>query len=209
MTIAHGFRFAGDLYSNSTAKNTPRNILPSSLVSLALANTCPLMETSYRKEATSSARMRKDASRLDRCDVACWQILLQKSKIEQPRKSRGSRFLVGSATATLSRRDTTVYGRFCEMRCGPSRRRMKDAPAVLKNFVRQSKKTFSTLSAQSRRSTRRSLRAQLRVGHLHRRHRHLLALINESWCGSCRPQLRVLAEPSSCLPVRQHPGTDL
>jgi len=30
-----------------------------------------------------------------------------------------------------------------------------------------------------------------------------------AWCGSCRPLLRVLAEPSSCLPVRQHPGTDL
>src|ERR1700675_2909726 len=76
--------------------------------------------------------------------------MLQKSKIEQPRKSCGSRFLVGSVTATLSRIDTTVCGRFCEMRCGPSRRRMKDAPAVLKNFVRRSKKTFSTLSANRR-----------------------------------------------------------
>src|ERR1700680_842525 len=53
-------------------KNTLQNILPSPLVSLALANTCPLIETSYREEATSSARMRKDASRLDRCDVAYW-----------------------------------------------------------------------------------------------------------------------------------------
>src|SRR6476646_3601141 len=34
------------------------------------------------------------------------------------------------------------------------------------------------------------------------------ASVNE-WCGSCLPQLLVLAEPSSCLPVRQHPGTDL
>ena len=64
-------------------------------------------------------------------------------------------------------------------------------------------------AAQSRRSTRRSLRAQLHAGHLHRRHRHLLALIDESWCGSCLPQLRGLAEPSSGLPVGQHPGTDL
>src|SRR5260370_28623314 len=29
------------------------------------------------------------------------------------------------------------------------------------------------------------------------------------WCGSCRPLPRVLAEPSSCLAVRQHPGADL
>ena len=29
------------------------------------------------------------------------------------------------------------------------------------------------------------------------------------WCGSCRPLLRVLAGPSSCLPVRQHFGADL
>jgi hypothetical protein len=37
----------------------------------------------------------------------------------------------------------------------------------------------------------------------------LLALISESLSGSCLPQLRVLAEPSSCFPVGQHPGTDL
>jgi hypothetical protein len=64
-------------------------------------------------------------------------------------------------------------------------------------------------SVHTRRSTRRSLRAQLRVGHLHRRHRHFLALIDEHWCRSCRPQLRVLADLSSCFPARQHPGTDL
>src|SRR6266404_2835550 len=29
------------------------------------------------------------------------------------------------------------------------------------------------------------------------------------WCGSCRPLLRVLAGPPSCLPVRQHFGADL
>ena len=37
-----------------------------------------------------------------------WRILLQKSEIEQSLKSRGSRFLVGSAAATLSRIDTTA-----------------------------------------------------------------------------------------------------
>ena len=33
-------------------------------------------------------------------------------------------------------------GRFCVKRCGPSRRRMNNAPAVLKKFVRQSNKDF-------------------------------------------------------------------
>src|SRR6266576_5015068 len=51
-------------------KKTPRDILPSSLVSLALANTCPLMEALYPEKATPSARMRKDAARRDRCDAA-------------------------------------------------------------------------------------------------------------------------------------------
>jgi hypothetical protein len=38
---------------------------------------------------------------------------------------------------------------FSEERCGPSRRRVQNAPADLKNFVGQSKKNFSTLSATS------------------------------------------------------------
>jgi hypothetical protein len=37
----------------------------------------------------------------------------------------------------------------CVKRCGPSRRRLRSASAALKNFVRQPKKTFATLSAQS------------------------------------------------------------
>jgi hypothetical protein len=78
-----------------------------------------------------------------------WRILLQKSEIEQSLKSRGSRFLVGSAAATLSRIDTTVCGLFCVRRFGPSRRHVRNASAVLKNFVRHPKETFSTLLAQS------------------------------------------------------------
>jgi hypothetical protein len=74
------------------------------------------------------------------------QILLQKSKIEQPRKSRECRFLVASAAATPCRSDTAVCGRFCVKRRGPSRRHMNQRTSVLKKFVRQSKKTFSTLS---------------------------------------------------------------
>ena len=47
-----------------------------------------------------------------------------------------------------------VRGRFCVKRCGPSRHRLRDASAVLENFARHPKKTFSTLSAQSRRAAR-------------------------------------------------------
>jgi hypothetical protein len=75
---------------------------------------------------------------------------LQKSKIEQPQKTRECRFLVVSAAATLCRTDTAVCGRFCVKRCGLSRRSKNNAPAVLKKFVRQSKKTFATVSATSR-----------------------------------------------------------
>jgi hypothetical protein len=42
----------------------------------------------------------------------------------------------------LARPDTKVRGRFCVKRCGPSRRRVRTASAVLKNFVRQPEKTF-------------------------------------------------------------------
>src|SRR5229473_5455835 len=49
----------------------------------------------------------------------------------------------------LARPDTKVRSRFCVKRCGPSRRRVRTASAVLKNFVRQPEKTFATISAQS------------------------------------------------------------
>jgi len=82
-------------------------------------------------------------------DVAYWQILLQKSKIERPRKSRESRFLNASTAATLCSEDTKVGGLFCVKRCGPSHRRAQNAPAALENFVHQPKKTFSTVSAHN------------------------------------------------------------
>ena len=50
--------------------------------------------------------------------------------------------------AILARPDTKVRSRFCVKRCGPSRRRVRTASAVLKNFVRQPEKTFSTVSVQ-------------------------------------------------------------
>jgi hypothetical protein len=45
--------------------------------------------------------------------------------------------------------DTKVRGRFWTKRYGPSDRRVPNASVVLKNFVRQPQKTFSTLSAHS------------------------------------------------------------
>jgi hypothetical protein len=73
-------------------------------------------------------------------------IVLQKSKIERLRKSRESRCLDISIAAMLARADAKVRGRFCAKRCGPSRRRVRNASAAPKNFVRQPEKTFSTQS---------------------------------------------------------------
>ena len=77
------------------------------------------------------------------------RILLRKAKIERLPKSRESRCLDVSTAAMLARGDTKIRRRFCERRCGPSHRGERNASAVLKNFVRQPKKTFSTVSAIS------------------------------------------------------------
>jgi hypothetical protein len=77
-------------------------------------------------------------------------ILLQKSKIERRRKSRESLIFDVSAAAKLRSADAKVRSRFCVKRCCPTRRHARNASAVLKNFVRHQKKTFSTLSARSR-----------------------------------------------------------
>ena len=73
-------------------------------------------------------------------------MLSKKSKIERLRKSREDQFFVVSAAASLCRACTKVCDRFCVIRCGPSRCHAWDAPAALKNFVRQPEKTFSTAS---------------------------------------------------------------
>src|SRR5713226_5540604 len=83
-----------------------------------------------------------------RNSVRSGSILLKKSKIEPLRKSREGQFFVVSVTASLCRTGTRTYDRFCVNRCGPSHRPASDAPAVLKNFVRQPKKTFSTASVK-------------------------------------------------------------
>jgi hypothetical protein len=78
-------------------------------------------------------------------------ILLKKSKIERLPKSRESRCLDVSTAAMLARPDTNVRGRFCVKRCGPSRRNVRNASAVLKNFVRRPEETFATVTADIRR----------------------------------------------------------
>src|SRR5260370_41909357 len=77
------------------------------------------------------------------------RILLKKSKIEWLQNSRECQFLVVSAARSLCRTCTKVTGRFCANRCGPSRRRVSDAPAGRKNFTHELEGTFSTISAQS------------------------------------------------------------
>jgi hypothetical protein len=56
----------------------------------------------------------------------------------------------------LARADTNVRGRFCVKRCGPSRRRVRNASAVLKKLVRQPEKTFSTVCDKSGHSLKAS-----------------------------------------------------
>jgi hypothetical protein len=94
----------------------------------------------------------KSHRKFDFATVRFAPILLKKSKIEPRLKSREALFLAVSTAATLLSADTEVGGNFCKRRCGPSRRRVRNASAVLKNFGRHPKKTFSTLSARSRRS---------------------------------------------------------
>src|SRR6266852_7635959 len=82
-------------------------------------------------------------------------IVLQKSNIERRRKFRESRFFDASDAATRCSAVTKVCCRFCVNQCGPSRPHAQNASAVLRNFRRQPKKTFATLSATSGRWQRR------------------------------------------------------
>jgi hypothetical protein len=80
--------------------------------------------------------------RTGRRDLATWKSLSK--KIPEGRQTRGGTMADQSPAAA-----TKVRGRFCVKRCGPSNRRTRSASAVLQNFGRHPKKTFSTLSAQS------------------------------------------------------------
>jgi hypothetical protein len=77
-------------------------------------------------------------------------MLSKKSKIEELPKSRESPFLAASAAASLSRTRTKLCGRLLVIRGGPSHRRARHAPAVLKNLVHLSEKPFSTASVKMR-----------------------------------------------------------
>jgi hypothetical protein len=76
--------------------------------------------------------------------------VLQKSKIEELRKSRERRLFDVFVVVGPCRIDTAAGGRFGAKRCGPSRRRVQNAPASLKNFIGQSKKGFFNTICQYR-----------------------------------------------------------
>src|ERR1700680_3900982 len=83
------------------------------------------------------------------CHVRKVPILLQKSKIERPQKSRESRFLGTSSAAKRRSSNTMAGGRFSAKRCGPSHREVRDASAALKISVHHPKNTFATKSARN------------------------------------------------------------
>jgi hypothetical protein len=76
-----------------------------------------------------------------RPDFRLWQILLQKSKIEQPKKSRESRSQGISAAASLASATAEARGRFWMRRYGPSRRRAQTHQR-LKEFSFDTPKDF-------------------------------------------------------------------
>ena len=78
-------------------------------------------------------------------DVRFAPILLQKSKIERDLKIPRKLIFDVSTAAKPRSADTMVRGRFCVKRCGPSRHRLRDASAVLENFVRHPKRLFNTI----------------------------------------------------------------
>src|ERR1035437_3227045 len=80
---------------------------------------------------------------LDRmCDVASWQILLQKSKIEQFQKSRKNRFFANSIAEITFSADTKVSDRPSEKRHGSSPRCAQNASTVPKIIVCYPKRLF-------------------------------------------------------------------
>ena len=95
-------------------------------------------------------RQRASKARREFLNVSIWPILLQKSKIEQPQKSRQSLSLDFSAAVSLFKAATEACDRFWMKRYGPSRRRTRDASAALRNFARRPEKTFTTISARNR-----------------------------------------------------------
>ena len=77
-------------------------------------------------------------------------IVLKNSKIAGLRKSRKRSVLAISTTARRCRINTRASDRFYGSSCGPSPRSESDAPAVLRIFSHQRKRTFSTQSNRKR-----------------------------------------------------------
>jgi hypothetical protein len=96
--------------------------------------------------STVGHQITADLGRIDPI-VRSGAILSKKSKIERLRKSREGRLFVVSVAASLSRTGTRTL--LCESMWS-SHRRAWHAPAALQHFVRQPKRTFSTVSVISR-----------------------------------------------------------
>jgi hypothetical protein len=82
-------------------------------------------------------------------DVHFAPIVLKNSEFAGLRKSRKCSALAISAAAGRCKIDTRAGDRFCGNSCGPSPRSERGAPAVLRIFSHQRKRTFSTQSARS------------------------------------------------------------
>src|SRR5215470_1606020 len=76
-------------------------------------------------------------------------MLSKKSKIEQLAKSRERQCLSAAPPGSLCQTRTKLRGRLLVIRRGPSHRRARHAPAVLKNLVHLPEKPFSTASAMN------------------------------------------------------------
>jgi hypothetical protein len=80
-------------------------------------------------------------------DVACWPILLQKSKVVPPRIFRENTKRETTTDSHTLNRVAEVSGEFNARGSSPSRLYNKDAPTVRRIFHHLRKATFATLSA--------------------------------------------------------------
>ena len=95
-----------------------------------------------------------DASEIDCCvprghGSGCGRYCCKSRKSNDAKKSRESRFLDVCISTTCDGADTRVPGRLCVKRCGPSRRRLRNASAALKNFVPMPKSPVGSGSQNS------------------------------------------------------------
>jgi hypothetical protein len=107
--------------------------------------------------------------------VSSGPIVLKNSKIAGLRKSHKCSAFAISAAARRCRIDTRASDRFCGNSCGPSPRSESDAPAVLRIFSHQRKRTFSTQSANNRHRFRK---------HCHAAESPLDQAINKALCAA-------------------------